>query len=158
MRPRPRPRARPAAGLALDLATDAAEAEASSRAVGLYGHIPYCRRRCRYCDFAIVPVGTGAAAAAAAAAGGGRNGEGFVRMDEAYRDAVLAEVDLIGRARRAAGEGPEGLGDARLPLRSVYFGGGTPSLAPAETLTAILGSVLAPPGGGRAVLRPSRRK
>ena len=141
MRPRPRPRARPAAGLALDLATDAAEAEASSRAVGLYVHIPYCRRRCRYCDFAIVPVGT---AAAAAAAGGGRNGEGFVRMDEAYRDAVLAEVDLIGRARRAAGEGE---GDARLPLRSVYFGGGTPSLAPAETLTAILGSVLAPPGG-----------
>ena len=146
MRPRPRPRARPA------FAAEA-EGEASSRAVGLYVHIPYCRRRCRYCDFAIVPVGTGAAAAAAAAAGGGRNGEGFVRMDEAYRDAVLAEVDLIGRARRAAGEG-----DARLPLRSVYFGGGTPSLAPAETLTAILGSVLAPPGGGRAVLRPSRRK
>ena len=148
MRPRPRPRARPA------FAAEA-EGEASSRAVGLYVHIPYCRRRCRYCDFAIVPVGTGAAAAAAAAAGGGRNGEGFVRMDEAYRDAVLAEVDLIGRARRAAGGGE---GDAGLPLRSVYFGGGTPSLAPAETLTAILGSVLAPPGGGRAVLRPSRRK
>ena len=25
--------------------------------VGLYIHIPYCRQRCRYCDFAIVPIG-----------------------------------------------------------------------------------------------------
>ena len=25
----------------------------------MYVHIPYCRRRCNYCDFAIVPVGEG---------------------------------------------------------------------------------------------------
>ena len=29
----------------------------SAGKVGLYVHIPYCRRRCRYCSFAIVPVG-----------------------------------------------------------------------------------------------------
>ena len=43
--------------------------------LGMYVHIPYCRRRCNYCDFAIVPVGEGRAGggtpAEAEAAGAG---------------------------------------------------------------------------------------
>ena len=28
-----------------------------TKKTGFYVHIPYCRKRCRYCDFAIIPIG-----------------------------------------------------------------------------------------------------
>jgi oxygen-independent coproporphyrinogen-3 oxidase len=67
----------------------------------IYVHVPFCGRRCSYCDFAIavrkqVPSGE-------------------------YVAAVLAEVETRGLAGSAG------------PIRSLYFGGGTPSkLDPAE--------------------------
>ena len=109
--------------------------------VGLYVHIPYCRRRCRYCDFAIVPIGASAAAAAAAAAGGDdsssqkKANDGFHKMDDAYRSALLMELDLI-RQTSSSTEGD------KIPLRSIYFGGGTPSLAPTSTLRSILSAII----------------
>ena len=55
---------------------------------GLYVHIPYCRRRCNYYHFAIVPIGS-------------RNGDqirnaGFENMDASYKNALLDEIDVIG--------------------------------------------------------------
>jgi oxygen-independent coproporphyrinogen-3 oxidase len=91
--------------------------------VGLYVHIPFCVSICPYCDFVVV---------AGSEARGPRNRIG------AFVDALLVELDLradalderFGRPGRALGR--------RRALTSVYLGGGTPSLVPAEQLAAIL--------------------
>ena len=80
----------------------------------LYFHVPFCARRCSYCDFAIA-----------------------VRRavpSEAYRDVVLAEWD----ARR---DHPAWAGGSR--VETIYFGGGTPSLLDPAALAAILSRVTA---------------
>ncbi|MDD4797508.1 MAG: radical SAM family heme chaperone HemW, partial [Eubacteriales bacterium] len=79
---------------------------------GLYVHIPFCRSKCAYCDFASYP--------------------GQLALLPAYVDGLLAEARLWA---------------ARLPdfaPRTVFFGGGTPSLLGADDfarLTAGLGHV-----------------
>lgn len=77
-----------------------------------YVHLPFCRRRCFYCDFPIVVVGDGANAADEAAA--------------RYCSLVLREMKHT----------PFNPGAA--PLTSVYFGGGTPSLTPPPLLGGLL--------------------
>lgn len=101
--------------------------EFESDSVGLYIHIPYCRQRCRYCDFAIIPVGDTMSSTA-------RKKQGFLDMDHAYRDALLKELTLVRK------HSPE----TKIPLRSIYFGGGTPSLAPIETLKQIIDTISDP--------------
>ena len=139
-----------------------------SKGVGLYVHIPYCRRRCRYCDFAIVPIG-GAAGAKAFAEGktdddvlssdsncdSGSNAravDGFHKMDDAYRAALITELGLIRRTSSTitssgGGDGITADDNGRIPLRSIYFGGGTPSLAPSSTLRSILSAIVDPENG-----------
>jgi oxygen-independent coproporphyrinogen-3 oxidase len=75
----------------------------------VYVHLPFCRRRCFYCDFPIVAVGDRPGAADAAA----------------ERYCALLDRELA--------HSP----DAR-PLASVYFGGGTPSLTPPRLLHKLL--------------------
>ena len=95
------------------------------KSYGLYVHIPYCRRRCNYCDFAIVPIGN--------MEQGDSRTIGFHKMDTDYRNAILNEINLIGRSSSH---------DRKIPLRSIYFGGGTPSLAPLSTLQEIMDAIL----------------
>jgi putative oxygen-independent coproporphyrinogen III oxidase len=76
--------------------------------LGLYIHWPYCARICPYCDFAVVRDR-------------GRAGE------QAELLAAIAH-DL---ERQAALTGPR-------ELRSIYFGGGTPSLMPPEAAAALI--------------------
>ncbi|MFW2388574.1 MAG: radical SAM family heme chaperone HemW [Polyangiales bacterium] len=64
----------------------------------VYVHFPWCARKCPYCDFATEPI---------------RANE---LPHEAYTDALLRELDM----RR------ESLGGRA--LKSIFFGGGTPSL------------------------------
>ena len=67
--------------------------------LGMYVHIPYCRRRCNYCDFAIVPVGEGRAGggdAGGSGSGGGGGGGGFVDVNRRYREAVLDKIEALG--------------------------------------------------------------
>ncbi len=76
----------------------------------LYLHVPFCSRRCSYCDFAIavrreVPAGE-------------------------YVEAIRRELDLLGR-----GKGDEGRVG---PLETIYLGGGTPSKLPADAVNALL--------------------
>lgn len=85
--------------------------------VALYIHIPFCVSLCPYCDFVVV---------AGAAARGPR-----ARVDEfigALRVELATRADALDRR----------FGPDRPALDSVYFGGGTPSLLPAETIAELL--------------------
>jgi len=78
----------------------------------VYVHFPWCIKKCPYCDFLSVPS---------------------ARADiphERYADAVLAEI----AARRAE------LGPQR--VRSIFFGGGTPSLWRIAQLRRVLHGIL----------------
>jgi len=92
--------------------------------VALYVHVPFCVSLCPYCDFVVY---TGAATRGPRA-----------RMD-AFVTALLAEIDLRADALDATHGVPGTRG--RPALRSVYLGGGTPSLLPAADLERILGRV-----------------
>ncbi|MGZ9196697.1 MAG: radical SAM protein, partial [Candidatus Deferrimicrobiaceae bacterium] len=76
---------------------------------GIYLHIPFCLRKCSYCDFYSVEAEAAA-------------------MKE-FRDLLVRETDLL-RDRF-----PE---DAAAPADTVYFGGGTPTVLPPEALCGLL--------------------
>lgn len=57
-----------------------------------------------------------------------RRSQGFIQMDHIYRTAILDELDLLQRHSQTT----------TVNVQSIYFGGGTPSLAPLETIAAIL--------------------
>jgi oxygen-independent coproporphyrinogen-3 oxidase len=83
----------------------------------LYVHLPFCVARCPYCDFVVY-------------AGGDARGP-RARTERLY-EAVGRELEL------RADELDIGFGPDRPPLRSVYFGGGTPSLVPGEWLERLM--------------------
>ncbi|RAY12051.1 coproporphyrinogen III oxidase [Actinomadura craniellae] len=86
-----------------------------TRPFAFYVHVPFCVTRCGYCDF-----NTYTAA---------ELGPGASRAE--YADTAIEEVRL---ARRV-------LGDAELPVRTVFFGGGTPTLLPPGDLGRILAAI-----------------
>jgi oxygen-independent coproporphyrinogen-3 oxidase len=63
----------------------------------------------------------------------GRREQGFRKMNDRYIDAVVAELKQI-----AAQNTNKEKKIRKVPLRSIYFGGGTPSLAPIESIEKIL--------------------
>ncbi len=75
-----------------------------------YLHIPFCHRRCYYCDFAVVPLGDHA--------------------DGAHSASIAAYLPLL-QAEIAASASPA-------PLSTVYIGGGTPSLLTPRQLGQLL--------------------
>ena len=89
--------------------------------VALYVHVPFCVSLCPYCDFVVI---------AGSAARGPRN-----RIGQ-FLDALMVEIDLRADALDGAFGEP---GSKRRPaLDSVYLGGGTPSLLPADEVEHIL--------------------
>ncbi|QNE14742.1 radical SAM family heme chaperone HemW [Pseudarthrobacter sp. NBSH8] len=88
---------------------------AADRAFGLYVHIPFCAVRCGYCDFNTYT---------ATELGGGAS-------QDAYASTAVSEVDFAATALRDSGVPDR-------PLSTVFFGGGTPTLLPAEDLARIL--------------------
>jgi putative oxygen-independent coproporphyrinogen III oxidase len=82
---------------------------------GIYVHVPFCLTRCGYCDFntyTAAELGPGAAR-------------------ESYAGLAVAEIRL---ARRV-------LGAVDLPVSSVFFGGGTPTVLPPAELGKILAAI-----------------
>jgi putative oxygen-independent coproporphyrinogen III oxidase len=78
---------------------------------GAYVHVPFCETRCGYCDFNTYT----------AVELGGRVSRG------SYADTLLAEVRL---AAGVLGEMPS--------ISTIFFGGGTPTLLPAEHLGLVI--------------------
>jgi putative oxygen-independent coproporphyrinogen III oxidase len=85
------------------------------RPFGVYVHVPFCAVRCGYCDFNTYT---------ATELGGGAS-------QAAYATTAVGELRL---ARRV-------LGQADLPAATVFFGGGTPTLLPADDLALLLRAV-----------------
>ncbi|MBI5566246.1 MAG: radical SAM family heme chaperone HemW [Chloroflexi bacterium] len=81
----------------------------------IYIHLPFCHHRCAYCDFNIYA--------------------NQPALYEAYVQAVAEEIAAT--ASRAATANQVG----RLRVPTIYFGGGTPSLLPAELIGGLLTAV-----------------
>ena len=94
----------------------AALATLAGGAFGLYVHVPFCVTRCGYCDFntyTLTELGEPGASVST------------------YADAALRELDL---AARELGEAPSGVP----VIETVFIGGGTPTMLPADDLVRIL--------------------
>ncbi|MEM1168702.1 MAG: radical SAM family heme chaperone HemW [Cyanobacteria bacterium P01_H01_bin.35] len=76
-----------------------------------YVHIPFCRRRCYYCDFPISVVGDG------------KKGDNFSPIQE-YVEVICEEINITKSFCQ--------------PLKTIFFGGGTPSLLSVGQLSRIL--------------------
>lgn len=79
----------------------------------IYLHIPFCRRRCYYCDFPISVVGDRAWQV---------NSTRSWLID--YLAAIAIEIELTPKTLQ--------------PIQTIFFGGGTPSLLPVKDLQQIL--------------------
>jgi len=77
----------------------------------LYLHIPFCRQRCSYCDFNTYTT--------------------LNDLQPAYVAALAAEIRQVGELAAAAG-------DPRPAVRTIFFGGGTPSLLTAAEVGHLL--------------------
>ena len=93
--------------------------------VALYVHLPFCVARCPYCDFVVY---------AGADARGPRARTG--QLYEAVRRELELRADSLDERFGRPGDG-----GPREQLRSVYLGGGTPSLVPAEWLSRLMATV-----------------
>ncbi len=77
--------------------------------LGLYLHIPFCRKRCKFCYFRVYT-------------------DKNARDIETYLDAILKEVELLAKTPCDGGR----------HLDYVYFGGGTPSYLSAAQLDGLM--------------------
>jgi oxygen-independent coproporphyrinogen-3 oxidase len=77
--------------------------------LGLYLHIPFCRKRCKFCYFKVLTDVNAAEI-------------------ERYVSALSKEIELVSRQPVMGGR----------PFRFVYFGGGTPSFLSVRQLTALV--------------------
>ena len=85
------------------------------RPLGFYVHVPFCASRCGYCDFNTYTAD--------------ELGGGVSRGS--YADTVLAEIRLARSVLPASAP----------PISTVFFGGGTPTLLPAEHLGLIVAEI-----------------
>lgn len=79
--------------------------------IGMYVHIPFCVRKCSYCDFLSAPADE--------------------LTKQRYAEALIEEIRLMPRIK--GGE---------YALKSIFFGGGTPSVLNPELTAGILKEIL----------------
>lgn len=77
--------------------------------LGLYLHIPFCRKRCKFCYFKVFT-------------------EKNANEIETYVSALCREIELVSQLPVMGGR----------PFRFVYFGGGTPSFLSSKQLTSLV--------------------
>lgn len=78
--------------------------------LGVYFHIPYCLQRCTYCDFATYV-------------------HSEIKPPEHYVELVKKEISLRHNLYAQS---------KSTPLKTIYFGGGTPSLIPASLIVDLI--------------------
>ncbi|MEI6216958.1 MAG: radical SAM family heme chaperone HemW [Actinomycetes bacterium] len=83
----------------------------SAPLLSFYLHIPYCLRRCGYCDFNTYTPGEL------------RTGSDLSEVSQGYIDLMIAEID----------QSPAGI-----EIPTIFFGGGTPTLMEPEDLGRVL--------------------
>ena len=104
----------------LDGSLPASAGTGTDTRLSLYVHVPYCRVRCGYCDFNTYTAD--------------ELGPGANRED--YRAMIARELDLSTRVLAEAGAGDREVG-------TIFFGGGTPTLLPAEVLAGVMDDIRA---------------
>src|SRR6266851_9458226 len=90
------------------------------RPFGIYVHVPFCATRCGYCDFNTYVAS--------------ELGDGAPR--DTYPDLAIAEMTL---ARKVLSAAPSS--SIPGPVRTVFFGGGTPTLLPPERIGDMLRAI-----------------
>jgi oxygen-independent coproporphyrinogen-3 oxidase len=106
---------------ATDRARDALNSAPGDVPLGLYLHIPFCRKRCHFCYFRVYT---------------NKNAREF----EDYLDLLTAEWEMYAEAPAIAGR----------PLHFVYFGGGTPSFLSTAQLERLVTGLTAKGNWSRA--------
>jgi len=87
-----------------------------SRRLSFYIHIPYCIKRCGYCDFnTYTPAEL--------------KGSDLLSVSSNFISAAITE---IGMAHKVVGE---------VAVPSIFFGGGTPSVMPAQELATVISEI-----------------
>ncbi|MDD4335013.1 MAG: radical SAM family heme chaperone HemW [Desulfotomaculaceae bacterium] len=79
--------------------------------IGLYIHVPFCIKKCLYCDFISYPLSG--------------------RAVKSYLASLVGEINLYGSA----------LADEDKIITSIFFGGGTPTTLPAGSFKIVLDAV-----------------
>jgi oxygen-independent coproporphyrinogen-3 oxidase len=87
----------------------ALESPPAETPLGLYLHIPFCRKRCKFCYFRVYT-------------------DKNAKEVEDYVAALSREIELVSKLPVMGGR----------PFRFVYFGGGTPSFLSAKQLTSLV--------------------
>jgi oxygen-independent coproporphyrinogen-3 oxidase len=93
----------------LQLVRDAMASPPRDVPLGLYLHIPFCRKRCKFCYFKVFT-------------------DVNAKDIEHYVSALSREIELVSQQPVMGGR----------PFRFVYFGGGTPSYLSARQLTSLV--------------------
>lgn len=88
------------------------------RELEIYVHIPFCVKKCAYCDFLSGPAGR--------------------EEQEAYMEALRKEIAACVQKKAAGEEDGHLLCPEDYKVVSVFFGGGTPSILDAEQIGKIL--------------------
>lgn len=86
--------------------------------IALFVFIPFCKIHCTYCDFNVYA--------------------NLARVMEPYADAVTSEILNYSHQIPTFLHFPSGTNISDLPAKSIYFGGGTPSLLPTSSIEKIL--------------------
>lgn len=80
--------------------------------INLYVHIPYCVKKCGFCYYKSFPIANS-------------------QVPDEYIDALCQEIDLYANHPSVMGR----------PIRSVYFGGGTPTVLTVSQLTRLMTAI-----------------
>lgn len=82
----------------------------NKQAMGIYVHIPFCVRKCVYCDFLSAPADDA--------------------TKKAYMKALIKEIEYFAKANAKEVE--------KRTVKTIFFGGGTPTVVEPEDITKVL--------------------